>query len=218
MNRYDLVIFDWDGTLMDSVGKIVACMQQTANLLDMAIPSEASIRDIIGLSMNEALNVLHPAACEVTRQQMIDVYREQYLQLNQTPSPLFDGTEQLLLTLKKSGHHLAVATGKARAGLDRVLNETGFRQHFNASRCADEAQSKPHPQMLSQLLDELKVAPNRAVMIGDSIHDLNMANNAGIDAIGVSYGAHSAVKLAEASPVAIVTSPIALLDVILPSK
>ncbi|WP_110456147.1 HAD-IA family hydrolase [Shewanella algidipiscicola] len=206
MKRYELVIFDWDGTLMDSVGKIVACMQQTAKELNLLVPTETAVRDIIGLSMDEALNVLYPSASHQTRQNMINVYREQYLQLNQTPSPVFDGAEELLLSLKASGHQLAVATGKARAGLNRVLHETGFTQHFVASRCADEAHSKPHPQMLQQLLQQLTVAPEKAVMIGDSIHDLNMARNAGMDAIGVSYGAHSAERLSAALPVAVVSS------------
>ncbi|QYK00131.1 HAD family hydrolase [Shewanella psychrotolerans] len=214
MKRYELVIFDWDGTLMDSVGKIVACMQQTATQLNMLVPTEAAIRDIIGLSMNEALNVLHPAASAQTREEMISVYRQQYLQLNKTPSPVFDGAEELLLALKSSGHSLAVATGKARAGLDRVLTETGFATHFQASRCADEAKSKPHPQMLNELLQQLNVAPQKALMVGDSIHDLNMANNAGIDAIGVSYGAHRSDKLSQANPIAIVSSPLAMLPVI----
>ena len=214
MKRYELVIFDWDGTLMDSVGKIVACMQQTATELNMLVPSETAIRDIIGLSMDEALNVLHPMACTQTREEMISVYRQQYLQLNKTPSPVFDGAEELLLALKASGHALAVATGKARAGLDRVLTETGFATHFQASRCADEAKSKPHPQMLNELLKQLNIAPEKAIMVGDSIHDLNMASNAGIDAIGVSYGAHTAKRLTEANPIAIVSSPLAMLPVI----
>ncbi|QYJ84831.1 HAD-IA family hydrolase [Shewanella mesophila] len=214
MKRYELVIFDWDGTLMDSVGKIVACMQQTATELNMMVPSETAIRDIIGLSMDEALNVLHPMACTKTREEMISVYRQQYLQLNKTPSPVFDGAEELLLALKASGHALAVATGKARAGLDRVLTETGFSTHFQASRCADEAKSKPHPQMLNELLKQLNIAPEKAIMVGDSIHDLNMASNAGIDAIGVSYGAHTAKRLTEANPIAIVSSPLAMLPVI----
>lgn len=214
MRRYELVIFDWDGTLMDSVGKIVACMQQTAIELSQLVPTEAAIRDIIGLSMEEALNVLHPSASVQTREEMIAIYRQQYLQLNNTPSPVFDGAEELLLSLKASGHSLAVATGKARAGLERVLIETGFTHHFHASRCADEAKSKPHPQMLHELLEQLNVRPDSAVMVGDSIHDLNMARNAGIDAIGVSYGAHSATRLSEADPIAIVSSPLAMLPII----
>ncbi|MCG9696980.1 HAD-IA family hydrolase [Shewanella sp. Isolate11] len=215
MKRYELVIFDWDGTLMDSIGKIVACMQQTAKELSMLVPTEAAVRDIIGLSMDEALNTLHPTACAKTREDMIAVYRQQYLQLNKTPSPVFDGAEELLLTLKDSGHKLAVATGKARAGLNRVLNETGFAAHFHGSRCADEAKSKPDPQMLHELLVQLNVAPEKAVMVGDSIHDLTMAKNAGIDAIGVSYGAHNEQILKQAQPIAIVASPLAMLPVIM---
>ncbi|WP_028772997.1 HAD-IA family hydrolase [Shewanella waksmanii] len=215
MKQYDLVIFDWDGTLMDSVGKIVACMQQTARTLEVIEPSEQAVRDIIGLSMQEALNVLHPHADNELRQQMVDVYRQQYLSLNKMPSPLFSGAEQVLLQLKAADHQLAVATGKARAGLDRVLSATGLGQHFVASRCADEAKSKPHPQMLQQLLLQLDVPAARAVMIGDSVHDMNMAHSAGIDAIGVSYGAHSRDKLATVAPKAIVDAPMQLLDVIL---
>ncbi|QLE85209.1 HAD-IA family hydrolase [Shewanella sp. Scap07] len=215
MKQYDLVIFDWDGTLMDSVGKIVACMQQTARTLDVIEPSEQAVRDIIGLSMQEALNVLHPHADNELRQQMVDVYRQQYLSLNKMPSPLFSGAEQVLLQLKAADHQLAVATGKARAGLDRVLSATGLGQHFVASRCADEAKSKPHPQMLQLLLLQLDVPAARAVMIGDSVHDMNMAHSAGIDAIGVSYGAHSRDKLATVAPKAIVDAPMQLLDVIL---
>lgn len=215
MKQYDLVIFDWDGTLMDTVGKIVACMQQTARTLDVIEPSEQAVRDIIGLSMQEALNVLHPHADNELRQQMVEVYRQQYLSLNKMPSPLFSGAEQVLLQLKAADHLLAVATGKARVGLDRVLSATGLGQHFVASRCADEAKSKPHPQMLQQLLLQLDVPAARAVMIGDSVHDINMAHSAGIDAIGVSYGAHSRDKLATVAPKAIVDAPMQLLDVIL---
>lgn len=143
MKQYDLVIFDWDGTLMDTVGKIVACMQQTARTLDVIEPSEQAVRDIIGLSMQEALNVLHPHADNELRQQMVEVYRQQYLSLNKMPSPLFSGAEQVLLQLKAADHLLAVATGKARVGLDRVLSATGLGQHFVASRCADEAKVSP---------------------------------------------------------------------------
>ncbi|WP_394203455.1 HAD-IA family hydrolase [Shewanella waksmanii] len=214
MKQYDLVIFDWDGTLMDSVSKIVVCMQQTSRQLSIDVPSEQAVRDIIGLSMNKALSVLFPDADETIRDRMVDVYREQYLTLNQTPSPLFSGAEQLLIDLKAREHQLAVATGKARAGLDRVLSATGLGHHFVASRCADEAKSKPHPEMLQQLLAQLDVPAHRAVMIGDSIHDMNMAKRAGVDGIGVSYGAHSRDKLASSSPIAIVDRPQQLFEVI----
>ncbi|QFU22473.1 HAD-IA family hydrolase [Shewanella eurypsychrophilus] len=211
MKQYELVIFDWDGTLMDSVGKIVACMQQTALTLDMAIPTEQAVRDIIGLSMGEALSTLYPDGCAELQAEMKEVYSQQYLALNQTPSPLFDGVEDLLTTLNGLGYKLAVATGKARVGLDRVLTATELGGYFVASRCADEAASKPSPEMLLQLLIELDVSPDKAVMIGDSIHDLNMANNAGIDAIGVDYGAHDRDTLSQAKPKAVIRSPIELL-------
>ncbi|WP_299789186.1 HAD family hydrolase [uncultured Shewanella sp.] len=212
MKQYELVIFDWDGTLMDSIGKIVNCMQQTAVTLNVSMPSESAIRDIIGLSMSEALNVLHPDASSDFHGEMIEVYRQQYLQLNKTPSPLFDGVESLLAQLNQIGYQIAVATGKARAGLNRVLGETGLNTHFVASRCADEAQSKPNPEMIFQLLNELNISPDKAVMVGDSVHDLNMANNAGIDAIGVNYGAHGIEQLQQAKPKVIVSSPLELLD------
>jgi phosphoglycolate phosphatase len=211
MKHYELVIFDWDGTLMDSVGKIVACMQQTAKALGIPVPSEIAVRDIIGLSMHEALSTLYPDGNDTVYGQMMDMYRQQYLELNDTPSPLFEGVESLIQQLNVSGYQLAVATGKARAGLNRVLNETGLGVHFVASRCADEAMSKPNPEMILQLLTELNIAPEKAVMIGDSIHDLNMANNAGIDAVGVSYGAHGEDKLRRANPKAIINSPLELL-------
>ena len=211
MKQYELVIFDWDGTLMDSVGKIVACMQQSALTLNMAMPTEQAVRDIIGLSMDEALTMLYPDGSAELQVKMKEVYRQQYLELNQTPSPLFDGVEDLLTTLNGLGYKLAVATGKARAGLDRVLTATELGEYFVASRCADEAASKPSPEMLLQLLNELDVSPDKAVMIGDSIHDLNMANNAGIDAIGVDYGAHDKDKLSQANPKVVISSPLELL-------
>lgn len=211
MKQYELIIFDWDGTLMDSVGKIVACMTQSAHDLALEAPSEQAVRDIIGLSMDEALNMLFPLSSQAQQHQLKAAYREQYLELNQTPSPLFEGVEALLSQLNELGFKLAVATGKARAGLDRVLGVTDLSGQFVASRCADEASSKPSPEMILQLLNELDVDPAKAVMIGDSIHDLNMANNAGIDAIGVDYGAHSQDKLLQAKPKAVISSPIELL-------
>ena len=212
MKQYELVIFDWDGTLMDSVGKIVACMQQSALTLEMPMPTEQAVRDIIGLSMDEALSILHPNGSVELQAAMKEVYRQQYLELNQTPTPLFDGVVDLLTTLNGRGYKLAVATGKARAGLNRVLTATELGGYFVASRCADEAASKPSPEMISQLLNELGISADKAVMIGDSIHDLNMANNAGIHAIGVDYGAHDRNKLSQANPKAVISSPMELLE------
>ncbi|MCG9730713.1 HAD-IA family hydrolase [Shewanella sp. Isolate13] len=214
MKPYELVIFDWDGTLMDSISKIVTCMQQMAQSLSITAPSELAIRDVIGLSMEEALKTLYPTLPSVDFEPMINSYKDHYLTLNTTPSPLFDGSEELLSQLSASHYRLAVATGKGRNGLNRVLAETGLGHHFESSRCADESKSKPNPDMIHELLDELKVNPNRALMVGDSLHDLNMANNAGIDAVGVSYGAHSESKLLLAKPKAIIHRPIELLNIL----
>jgi phosphoglycolate phosphatase len=211
MNRYELVIFDWDGTLMDSVGKIVACIQGMSRQLCQAVPDEEAIRDIIGLSLELAFRQLFPNCSDARYLEMAQAYKAHYLELNLTPSPLFDKAEVLLQTLRDRGYRLAVATGKRRAGLERVLTETSLGGYFAASRCADETLSKPHPQMLLDLLAHLDVAPSRALMVGDSLHDLNMANDAGIDAIGVSYGAHSAERLWQASPRAVIHEPMALL-------
>nr|WP_228290915.1 HAD-IA family hydrolase [Shewanella cyperi] len=209
--RFDLVIFDWDGTLMDSIDKIVICMQALAQELALAVPSDQAVRDIIGLSMPLAMAQLFPQFSDAERTHMMGRYREHYLVLNGTPSPLFEGVETLLASLREQGYRLAIATGKARAGLERILAETGLGHYFDTSRCADETHSKPHPQMLSEIIAELGVCAEKALMIGDSLHDLNMANNAGIAAIGVNYGAHSAEQLTRAEPLAIISSPIELL-------
>lgn len=234
IKQYDLVIFDWDGTLMDSIGKIITCIENMARALQLPIPSESDIRDIIGLSMTEALRVLFPQGLNLSAssvysqpqhpknafgqgeddqyQQMRAEFKAQYLHLDATPTPLFAQAPLLIDQLHTQGYQLAVATGKARAGLDRVFEQTGLGRYFVASRCADEVHSKPHPEMISSLLKELNIAPNRALMVGDSLLDLTMAANAGIDSIGVTYGAHSAEKLLQAGPIALIDSPAQLLQ------
>ena len=213
MKPYELIIFDWDGTLMDSVSKIVTCMQQMANALSIDVPSEQAVRDIIGLSMEEAFKTLYPLMPVTDFKPMVNSYKENYLTLNTTPSPLFEGSESLLTELSARDYRLAVATGKGRNGLNRVLNETGLGRHFESSRCADESKSKPNPDMILELLEELKVKPAAALMVGDSLHDLNMANNAGVDSVGVSYGAHSESRLLQAKPKAIIHHPTQLLNI-----
>ena len=214
MKPYELVIFDWDGTLMDSISKIVTCMQQMAQTLSIDTPTEQAVRDVIGLSMEEALKTLYPLKSVLDFEPMINSYKEHYLTLNSTPSPLFDGSAVLLNELRSMDYRLAVATGKGRNGLNRVLTETNLGHYFESSRCADESKSKPNPDMIFELLEELKVKPESAVMIGDSLHDLNMANNAGIDSVGVSYGAHSESTLLLAKPKAIIHQPLELLQVL----
>lgn len=206
---FDLVIFDWDGTLMDTVGKIVSCMQNVAQELMLPIPSEQEVRDVIGLSLPQIMPILF--ADHQNHQQIIDCYRRHHL-ASVLLTPLFDGVELLIRNLFDAGYHLAIATGKGRQGLDNVLALTGLGDYFHATRCADDAQSKPHPEMLYSLLAHFDVTADRAIMIGDSIHDLAMANNAGMASIGVSYGAHNESRLNLLNPRAIVDQPCAIRD------
>ncbi|MGK4472959.1 HAD family hydrolase [Aeromonas molluscorum] len=196
-----LAIFDWDGTLMDSIGRIVTCVELAASDCGLPMPTQQQTQQIIGLSLGVGLAGLFgleegSESCD----RLVDRYRYHYLHDN-TPSPLFDGVTELLHDWHGRGVLLAVATGKSRRGLDRVLNETGLRPLFAASRGADEANSKPDPLMLRQLLDELKVPVNEAVMIGDSIHDLGMAKALGMASIAVTWGVHDKARLAEFEPV-----------------
>lgn len=230
--KYDLVIFDWDGTLMDSIGKIIICIENMARTLALPVPSEGDIRNIIGLSMTQALQVLFPAGLSVLRTQLkehsvsrsqINVgtddcyikmraeFKSQYLHTDSTPTPIFPYVQSLLELLSSEGYLLAVATGKGRAGFSKVWEQSGLSHYFTSSRCADEAPSKPHPEMILSLLQELNIEPRRALMVGDSLLDLTMAANAGIDSVGVTYGAHSAAKLQQANPIALIDSPEQLL-------
>jgi len=197
---YELLVFDWDGTLMDSESRIVNCMRATITDLGLELPDDSSISNIIGLGLKEAICMLFPGADDALVQSVIGRYRHHFLFENTTPTPLFSGAKEVLHELKSEGYLLAVATGKGRPGLDRVLDITGLNQVFHATRCADEAFSKPHPDMLLQLLDELGVQPADALMIGDTEYDMQMANNAGTAALAVSYGVHSMDRLLQHGP------------------
>ncbi|MFM8444003.1 MAG: HAD-IA family hydrolase [Methylococcus sp.] len=199
-DRYDLLIFDWDGTLFDSIGWIVACLQQAARASGFAVPSDAAARSVIGLSLPQAMQTLYPGSSEDMAQRLVQHYRLLYHSPTATTLGLFEGIETLLLGFRRRGYRLAVATGKARAGLDRALRETGMNDIFHATRCADETASKPHPLMIHQLLEELAVPSARALLIGDSLHDLRMAQQAGIDAVAVACGANSRDELMELRP------------------
>ena len=202
--RYQLLIFDWDGTLMDSVARIVSCMQQSARDCLLPVPSDASVRDIIGLSLQVAIPRLFPGLADVALEQFIARYREHYLYLDPTPTPLFPGVAEQLSRWHADGYRLAVATGKARAGLERVLDETGLGSLFVARRGADEARSKPDPLMLQQLLDELDVPSHQALMVGDSVHDMAMAQAINMDRVGISWGVHSTLQLQQHEPCCVV--------------
>jgi len=204
--QFDLVVFDWDGTLMDSEAKIVRCMQAAAQDLQIPDPGVAAIRDIIGLGLSEAMQVLFPGSSAGDQAQLVERYRRHFLELDNTAMPLFPGVAAGLTQLADQGYMLAVATGKARRGLNRVLDETGMRQLFVTSRCADETLSKPHPQMLEEILDQTGVESGRALMVGDTVYDMQMAQNARVAGLGVSYGVHARERLLECGALACVDS------------
>lgn len=201
---YDLVIFDWDGTVMDSTGRIVSCMQLAA--VDMALPSLADsvVCSIIGLGLPEAIATLYPQLDDAGIVAMRDRYAFHFIAAEQTPSALYPAAEQVLIHLREQGLKLAVATGKSRKGLQRVWGNTGLERYFDASRCADESHSKPHPAMVLELLEAMAVPAERAVVVGDTTYDLEMARAASVDRIGVSYGAHPVEQLLPCEPLAVI--------------
>lgn len=200
IKNYQLIIFDWDGTLMDSIGRIVSSMQATAAALKLPVPQAGAVRDIIGLSLEPAIGQLFGQLSAPQYAQFLAKYRSQYVELDTTPTPLFTGVRTMLDELRAQGYQLAVATGKARRGLDRVLQESGLEDVFRITRCADESRSKPDPQMLHEIMAHTGVEQRSTLMIGDSIHDLRMARAAGVDALGVDFGAHSAELLLTCEP------------------
>lgn len=201
--KYELVVFDWDGTLLDSAAAIVHAIQASAADLGLAPPDEWRARHVIGLGLVDALAHAVPDLTPDRYGEMVARYRHHYLSSDHELS-LFAGIPDLLDELLGRGHILAVATGKSRVGLERALDHSGLRPRFMASRCADECHSKPHPQMLEELLEEFAVAPEVALMIGDTTHDLLMARNAGVDALAVTYGAHARPQLLDCTPQACV--------------
>jgi phosphoglycolate phosphatase len=186
---YELVIFDWDGTLMDSTHVIAASLQSACADVGIAVPAEKDARFVIGLGLADTFNHVAPGLDEDGRRRLAQRYRHHFL-AREHEMPLYGGVREMLADLHGRGKRLAVATGKARRGLDRVLDATGLRPWFEATRCADEGFAKPHPDMLLMLMNVTGVEPRRALMVGDTTHDLELAANAGVDAVAVSYGAH----------------------------
>jgi phosphoglycolate phosphatase len=192
---YELVVFDWDGTLMDSTRLIAKSLQNACADVGIAVPSEGDALYVIGLGLEDAFRHVAPGVEEGRKAALAERYRHHFLALEGHGAPLYEGVREMLADLHARGRRLAVATGKARRGLERVLDSSGLRPWFEATRCADEGFAKPHPDMLLMLLDLTGVEPGRAVMVGDTTHDLELAANAGIDAIAVSYGAHDETLL-----------------------
>ena len=203
--RYRLVVFDWDGTLVDSAAIIVEAIQLACADLGLPVPSDAAARYVIGLGLNDALRHVAPTLAESDYPQLSARYRAHYL--GRDPEiPLFDGAAKMIDRLFARGHRIAVATGKSRRGLDRALAQAGIGHFFVATRCADEGAPKPDPDMLHYLMRRIGIPPSETLMIGDTTHDLMLAANAGVDALAVAYGAHPRDALAEKTALAIVES------------
>lgn len=188
---YQLVIFDWDGTIMDSAMKIATCIQLSAKDVGLLVPSIDEAKSIIGLGLIEAMKQLFPNATNVELNAMVDAYKYQFVTGDNTEQGLFQGVLKGLQDLEDAGAILAVATGKSRAGLDRVLKLIDLKKMFTVTRCADETRSKPHPQMLLEILDFTAIEPHKAIMVGDTTYDLDMAINANMHGLGAGYGVHS---------------------------
>lgn len=196
----ELVIFDWDGTLFDSVGQIVASLQYAAQQFEQPLTDDAA-KSIIGLGLPEVMQILFPQVPDL-QQDILQCYADHYV-ANSKGDAWFSGVAELLADLKQQGIKLAVATGKSRKGLDRVLSQTNSHQIFDITRAASETMSKPDPLMLQEILAELDVAVECAIMVGDTSYDLEMAENLNMPRIGVSYGVHSIETLQQYQPLTI---------------
>ncbi|MFS2091380.1 HAD-IA family hydrolase [Pseudomonas sp. Pseusp11] len=197
---YKLLIFDWDGTLADSIGRIVEAMHVASRRSGFPLRDDFAVKGIIGLGLPEAIRTLYPEISDGELVAFRDYYAEHYIAAEAVPSPLFEGVLESMEAFRADGYHLAVATGKARRGLDRVLKAHGWEDYFDVTRAADETASKPHPLMLEQILAHCEVRPEQALMVGDSSFDLQMARNAGMDSVAVSYGAQSIEALQQFEP------------------
>jgi phosphoglycolate phosphatase len=197
--RFDLVVFDWDGTLFDSTALIVRCIQDSCRDVGVAVPSDADAAYVIGLGLHDALKHAAPGLPAERYPELGMRYRHHYF-ARQHELVLFPGTLEMLQALKRRNHWLAVATGKGRRGLDDALAHSKLAGVFDGSRTADETASKPHPRMLLELMREFGTDPERTLMIGDTTHDLLLARNAGTPSVGVAYGAHEPEAFVDYAP------------------
>ncbi len=199
--RFDLIIFDWDGTVMDSTAVIARSIQSASRDLGLPVPTDEVARHVIGLGLEQALRYAVPD-CEPNRyMDLVARYRHHFFS-QENEMPLFEGAEALISELKDDGYFLAVATGKNRAGLDRALKSSNMAHYFHSTRTADQTVSKPDPTMLYEIMEEMEVDAPRALMVGDTTHDLQMAINAGVAALAMTHGAHPPEQLLELQPLA----------------
>lgn len=203
--RFDLIVFDWDGTLLDSTVGIARSIQDAAREVGLKIPTDEQASHVIGLGLRDALEHAVPDLQDAEYAAFIAAY-QRHFRIHDAETELFDGAREMLKTLEAAGHRLAIATGKSRAGLARALTAVALTKRFIATRCADQTAPKPNPHMLLELMEELDTRPERVVMIGDTTHDLQMAASAGVAALGVSYGAHPREKLVALPTLAIFDS------------
>jgi len=203
--RFDLIAFDWDGTLFDSTGLIVRCIQAACRDLGTPVPDDMQAAYVIGLGLMDALKYAVPYLPVQRYPELGRRYRHHYVAW-QHEIVLFDGTRQMLQALKERNHWLAVATGKSRRGLDEALADAQLEGFFDSTRTADQTASKPDPLMLHELMAELGAEPSRTLMVGDTTHDLQLAANAGVASVAVSYGAHPGEDLHRFGPLVVAHS------------
>jgi len=201
--RYDLIVFDWDGTVMDSTALIAASIQMACRDLDLDVPSDEMARHVIGLGLQQALRYAVPNAPDEMYEPLVARYRHHFL-AQDGAIPLFAGARETIADLRRAGYLLGVATGKNRNGLERALLSSEMKPYFHATRTAEQTVSKPDPTMLFELMEELGVSASRTLMIGDTSHDLLLAQNAQVDVIAMGHGAHPAEQLLALNPLALV--------------
>lgn len=197
---YQALVFDWDGTLVDSIARITTSLQHAGEQVCGVEVSADAARHVIGLGLHEAIRHLHPTLAASEINAICEAYKQHYVHESEIAAPLFPGVTDLLEHLRSQGYTLAIATGKSRIGLDHSLASHGLSHYFSSTRCAGENRSKPHPEMLLGVLQDIGINTQQALMIGDSEHDMLMANNAGVKAIAVSHGAHTAENLLKHQP------------------
>ncbi|CAA6802774.1 MAG: Similar to phosphoglycolate phosphatase, clustered with ribosomal large subunit pseudouridine synthase C [uncultured Thiotrichaceae bacterium] len=203
-SSYKVLIFDWDGTIMDSVANICASLQSAIDELSALPKTYEEQRNVIGLGLSEAVLALYPEASPEFVDAFSEAFRDHFLFRNDTPSPLFEQVEPILADLQSDGYDMAIATGKSRRGLDKVLNESGLKDYFPVNYCAEETFSKPHPKMLEEILIDHNIKASRALMIGDTEYDMQMAVNANMHGLAATFGVHSRERLALHKPVGFV--------------
>lgn len=213
-NRFELIVFDWDGTLINTIDWIVKCLQAAGVKHGFAAPEPQAAKDVIGLDIQNAVQALYPEAGSQTRKNIIADYSQVYFSKKLSQNDFFPGVFEMLNRLKDAGYRMAVATGKTREGLNQALRATGTEGLFNITRCADETASKPDPLMLHEIMRHTGTSPAKTLMVGDSIHDMQMALNANISSIGVICGANDEESLRLYEPLLCLQQPAELLNII----